>query len=185
MSDAIKVHKFQAAGLGLAPFKCIGVYQDVGPHVSEVNGCRVEVGSPGQPMGTCDYCGTGIADCYVIQSADGKEFRVGSSCVAKTNDSRLIEVVDQKTAELRRQKAEIRRRAKFAKDSARVAAAVALFEANLATFEALPHPRGFTDRATGKALTMADQIRWMLKNAGMSGRVDTAIRIEGILEPKG
>lgn len=84
--NEVGVHVFQKAGLGLAPFRCVGVVSKVGPMVMG----NVTVGSAGQAMGTCDYCGTGIKDCYVIRSSDGKQFEVGCDCVAKTGDAGLI-----------------------------------------------------------------------------------------------
>lgn len=95
-----KQHIFEAAGLGLAPFRCVGCYVDKGPRDL---GNGLTAGAPGQPMGTCDYCGTGILYCFRIVSSDGKSFVVGSDCVAKTGDAGLRKVVD---AELKRQKDE-------------------------------------------------------------------------------
>ena len=85
--DYVGVHIFTRSGLGLAPFRCIGVFQDIGPKTLADGS---QVGSEGQAMGSCAHCGTGIADCYQIQSADGKTFSVGSSCVEKTGDAGLI-----------------------------------------------------------------------------------------------
>jgi len=79
------VHKFEIAKLGKAPFKVIGSHVDVGPKVWVENGIRFECGAEGQPMGTCDYCGTGIKFCFTIKGVDGRKFVVGSSCVEKTN----------------------------------------------------------------------------------------------------
>jgi hypothetical protein len=87
----VGVHVFTRSKLGLAPFRCIGVYQDIGPKViSHQGGVTTMIGSPGQAMGVCAHCGTGIADCYQIKSADGKSFVVGSSCVEKTGVLGLI-----------------------------------------------------------------------------------------------
>ena len=83
----VGLHVFTRSGLGLAPFRCVGVYQDIGPKTMADGS---QVGSEGQAMGTCAHCGTGIADCYQIKSADGKVFSVGSSCVNKTGDVGLI-----------------------------------------------------------------------------------------------
>jgi hypothetical protein len=80
-------HVFTKSGLGIGPFRCVGVFQKVGPIVMPDG---TEIGSPGQAMGVCAHCGTGIADCYQIRSADGKQFVVGSSCVEKTGDAGLI-----------------------------------------------------------------------------------------------
>lgn len=85
--DTIKIHPFEKAGLGAAPFKCVAAYEKRGPIKSydAKSGVTLEIGYAGQPMGTCDYCGTGIALCFEIKSADGKRFIVGSDCVAKTH----------------------------------------------------------------------------------------------------
>lgn len=84
-------HPFETTGCGVAPFRVVRVYEDIGPHhYVDKSGVDCYVGSPGQPMGTCKHCGTGIAVCYVIRDANGKEFTVGSSCVEKTHDVKLI-----------------------------------------------------------------------------------------------
>jgi len=83
----VGVHVFTRSKLGVAPFRCIGVYQDVGPKTLSDGS---QVGSAGQAMGVCAHCGTGIADCYQIKSSDGNTFVVGSSCVEKTGDAGLI-----------------------------------------------------------------------------------------------
>jgi len=83
----VGTHVFSRSKLGLPPFRCIGVYQDVGPKTLSDGS---QVGSAGQSMGVCDHCGTGIRDCYQIKSSDGNTFVVGSSCVEKTGDAGLI-----------------------------------------------------------------------------------------------
>lgn len=109
MSD---IHVFEAAGLGKAPFRVLGVECKVGPIRYERNGVEVQVGSPGQPMGCCAYCFTGIMECWSIRSADGKVFDVGCECVRKTGD-----------AGLKRGMAPHLRAMRHAKDDARIEAA--------------------------------------------------------------
>lgn len=62
-------HVFQAAGLGLAPFKYVGLSEGAA---------------------TCDYCGTPLRYRYTVRSADGREFIVGSDCILKTGDAGLV-----------------------------------------------------------------------------------------------
>lgn len=83
----VGLHVFTRSGNGLPPFRCVGVMQKIGP-IRMPDG--TEIGSPGQPMGCCDHCGTGIADCYMIVSGDGKRFLVGSSCVERAGDAGLL-----------------------------------------------------------------------------------------------
>ena len=99
------MHKFEIAGLGKAPFKYVGNYTDVGPRVWEKDGIRYESGAPGQPMGTCDYCGQGIKFCFEIKSADGKKFVVGSDCVMKTHakGDRVYSAVEQEVLRFKRE----------------------------------------------------------------------------------
>lgn len=58
--------------LGEAPFKLVGYTKN---HAS------------------CDHCATAIVHNFHIESADGKSFKVGSSCVDKTGDGNLISEV--------------------------------------------------------------------------------------------
>lgn len=86
MNDEL-VHVFEKAGLGKGPFTCIGMVEKVGP-VEISPGCFV--GSPGQPMGCCRFCGQGIRYCYIIRDRNGKTFDVGSDCVGRTGDTKLV-----------------------------------------------------------------------------------------------
>lgn len=85
MCTAQAIHAFELAGLGKAPFRCVGARENW----FTIPGCP-EATKPG---GTCDYCSTGIAYEYVIRSADGREFVVGCDCVLKTDDRGLIDAV--------------------------------------------------------------------------------------------
>jgi hypothetical protein len=76
----VGVHVFQRAGLGNAPFRCIGFDECVITHPDGTT----------QAGGSCDYCGTGIRYTCVIRSHDGRTFKVGTDCVAKTYDAGLI-----------------------------------------------------------------------------------------------
>lgn len=69
------VHGFQKAGLGLPPYNIVRV---------QTNDYDCGNGHT-KPGGTCDYCYTGIRYEYVIRSADGNEFIVGSTCVDKVD----------------------------------------------------------------------------------------------------
>lgn len=68
------VHPFEKAGLGVAPFRCVGVRENW----FEIPGVMRK------PGGSCKFCGTGILYEYMIVSSDSKEFVVGCDCVMKT-----------------------------------------------------------------------------------------------------
>ena len=40
----------------------------------------------------------------------------------------------------------------------------------VSALKAKPHPMGFKDRTTGEPLTLLDWAKWMMANAGTSGR---------------
>lgn len=85
-ASIIGVHVFERAGLGKAPFKCVGF------SVRKYQACP---GAPIQPGGCCAYCGTGIMDCFEIKGSSPTEagnatFIVGCDCVMRTGDAGLI-----------------------------------------------------------------------------------------------
>lgn len=173
------IHVFERAGLGIAPFRIIGVGDKVGPirYTDPKTGVTMECGSPGQPMGVCKFCGTGIRECWTIKSSDGKVFDVGCECVRKTGDAGMRKVVNAHKAKIAREKKKVR-------DGETIGWLDAAMqdENTRCHLRGLPHPRGFTDRTTGKPLTALDQADWMYKNAGTTGRVKLAKWIKSIIE---
>lgn len=144
-------HKFELVGLGKAPFRVVG-------HERRVH---VVLGGPPKPGASCDFCGTAIVDCYFIRGADGREFKVGSDCVAKTDDAGLVRQVNKAKAVARN----------IATD-ARIAAARALVAQDAALrarLEAVPGP---------KFGTMLEHVEWMFAHAGRAGKLKAARRVE-------
>lgn len=90
--EATHIHKFEEAGLGVAPFRFVTVV------VRKYQACH---GAPIQPGGCCAYCGEGIMECCVIQDAKGKRFEVGNVCVGKTGDAGLINLVKREVNRLK------------------------------------------------------------------------------------
>jgi hypothetical protein len=168
MTTTNTIHPFEAAGLGLAPFRYVGMVQQ------NVSGGLRSLGTSGgvefftKPGGTCAYCGTYIVQMFNIRSADGKEFHVGCDCVRKTGDNNLIRIIeqDEKAA---------RKATKLARENARIAAAVAKLPAVQGTLAAEPHP---TEAAANRGRTLLDWVRWMLENAGQAGKLRVASVIE-------
>lgn len=165
--DKVKIHPFEEAGLGKAPFECVGVVRKIGP--LQV-GPDSFAGAPGQPMGTCAYCFTGIAECCQIKSADGQSFEVGNVCVGKTDDGRLMYntrlAVQKHRGEHRRQR-----------ETERIDAAKKLLE-DPAIWDALkgqPHP---IDYMAARGLMLFDWARWMMENAGRAGQMRVARVLE-------
>lgn len=161
-------HPFERAGLGIAPFRAVAVERRVGP-IKLSNGH--EVGYPGQPMGTCQFCGQGIAEVWTVRGSDGRTFEVGCDCVRKcaqeggrVEGTELVERAARKLAKA----------AKAERDARRFAAARELLalDAVRAALEAKPHP-------TGRAgATAFDYVEWCLRNAGTAGKTTVARMIE-------
>lgn len=150
------IHVFERAGLGKAPFHIVGVQERRGPiTILEKNGCAFQVGAPGQPMGTCKFCGQGIAVCWSIRSADDRVFEVGSDCVFKTGDAGMRKVIN---AHAREADAAARKRRALQKH----VALSAIRTNHETTLQALPHPV-----ISGK--TLADYVDWMLAHSGDAG----------------
>jgi hypothetical protein len=100
MDTMILTHKFTDAGLGQAPFKFIGIQENA---IKHANGHS-------QAGGCCDFCSTGIRWEHIILSADGKRSVVGSDCIRKVGDAKLMKASDiAKKAALREKKEQARR----------------------------------------------------------------------------
>lgn len=77
----VGMHVFERAGLGKAPFCCIGMIEKK---------FQAHRDAPVLPAGTCDYCHNGIMYVYQVRSVDGRTFGVGCDCVERTGDAGLI-----------------------------------------------------------------------------------------------
>lgn len=168
------MHPFEKSGCGVAPFRCIGSERRIGPiTLMGANGepTGLTVGAPGQPMGTCDHCGTGIADCYTIRDGKGHQFIVGSSCVrqAYSSEDGKTELDRQLAASFRRQLTKMN----HARDDVKANKAWALFESNRAHFDALPHPH-----IARQNDSFSDYVLWMWAHSGRAGKIKVARMIE-------
>lgn len=71
-----RIHPFERAAFGHAPYRYVGHYQAV---------FQAAPDAPRQPGTSCDYCGTGIMDVFKVRSSDGVEFKVGCDCIRKVS----------------------------------------------------------------------------------------------------
>ena len=165
------MHPFEKAGLGLAPFRFVDFYVKRGPiKIENRDGTTTQVGAPGQPMGTCQYCYQGIANICVIESADGRRSEVGCDCVKKVGDKGLGREVGRVKREHERKRRQVRNDAKLVKVNAEIDAALSS-ESARKVLSAKPHP--FPALAS-KGMTRLDWVEYMRKNAGLRGRTDAA-----------
>lgn len=166
-------HPFERAELGVAPFRCVRVEYRIGPiRTVLANGVTQEIGSPGQPMGTCAYCFQGIAECCVIRDANGKEFIVGNQCVAKAarDYGQSSQLERDRKAALREARHE-RERTVALETRWRLE-----HDAELrALLVATPHPLKFDGKS------MLDWALWMMNASGMAGRTKVRRAIDKML----
>jgi len=157
-----RTHKFERAGLGKYPYRVVGNYE------SKYQSIPGDPNCPIQPGSSCDYCGTGIINVFVIRSADGKEFKVGCDCVAKAGDAGLKRQVKQIV------NAETTRR-RHARDDSRIEAGMKLLESCRSALEKTPHPNRWQ---SSRGLTMADWCDWMMANSGRAGKLRVVRHVE-------
>lgn len=108
------IHVFQKAGLGLAPFRCVGMASIPSPSLAEQNPTAYNNALAMLPRGigcgSCQYCGTAIMHNFIIESSDGHRFVVGSDCVAKTGDAGLMQQVKRERVRVKQEKREAARK---------------------------------------------------------------------------
>src|SRR5262245_56320633 len=147
----VGMHVFERAGLGVAPVRFTGLYEKV-----------TKVGDHLMPGSSCDYCSAGLRFVCEVTDHNGKTFKVGSDCVAKTGDAGLLRAYKTSPA-LRKLN-----RAKAAAKADRVVAewnALMADEANKARLEAVqvPGPRGTTQ-------TLLASYEWIWSRCGAAGQ---------------
>jgi len=160
MSAAMRidpVHPFEHAGLGTAPFRFVSCFR----------------GKRG-----CAYCGQELAICFVIRSAEGNTFVVGSDCVRKTLihvDASLDLDIRRALSDLRAQEREAKREATHKRTMERVAKALETLDRAPDLLTDQPHP--FFDHAQ-KGETLRSYTLWCLRNAGDTGMLAACRTVE-------
>lgn len=171
--ETTTIHPFEKAGLGLAPFRYIGmVAQDIEFGRARLNSRDEAVSVTTTPGGTCDACGQYIVDMFRIQSADGKVSTVGCDCIAKVGMK--VEKLPQYKADLKKLGQQKRVITK-GKEEARILAARRLFLVTEAMFTDKPHPVKWRAEQGG---TLRDYVEWVFGNAGHSGKFSVTKMIE-------
>jgi hypothetical protein len=161
MNDDTKIHRFERAGLGKAPYKFLGLTKSL---FQAAPGAPVKAGS------SCDFCGTAIVDCCNFQSADGKHFHVGTDCVRKVGDAGLVRKVAQAETAARKERTAKRIAAAFDR----------LYDPELReVLASKPHPVLIM---ANKGHTLLDMVNWNADNAGMSGLLRAAQAIEAAIK---
>lgn len=166
------MHPFERAGLGKAPFRFTGLKeQDLCHGEAILNRDEYErtgIKMTTKPGGSCDYCGTYIVVMCGIESSDGKRFKVGSDCACKVDDKPLT---DKVKCAVNKRRAAIKK----VSNANRIAAAKALMPSVAPALQQEPHPKSW--RAE-KGETLYDWCAWMFKNAGNTGMIRAARKVE-------
>jgi hypothetical protein len=120
------MHKFEKAGLGTPPFRCVGMWTMPSQSMLTMNPTAYNMAMANRPnelsVGSCAYCGTGLVYNYIVKNAEGRRFVVGCECVNKTGDEGLIK-------EVKRVRVEIKQAERMAKREAGAAERRAAYEA--------------------------------------------------------
>lgn len=115
-TETSKIHRFELAKLGKAPFHFTGTVTE-----------KVFVACPGatpKAGSSCDYCGTSIRYEFWVRSSDAKEFKVGCDCIHKTGDRGLIQQISAAERKLRDVKNAAAKARKIERLNARLEAAL-------------------------------------------------------------
>jgi hypothetical protein len=109
-TESDKVHPFERAGLGVAPFKFVGWHESK---------FQAHPGAPVKAGSSCDYCPQAIMIVCVIEDAHGKRFKVGCDCARKAGGAKLVARVEkamtEREREIRKARSEKRRTQRRAK----------------------------------------------------------------------
>lgn len=160
------IHRFERAGLGLAPFRFTGMSE---------NAIRYPDGTS-KAGGSCDFCGTGIRYEFWCVSADDKSFKVGCDCIHKSGDAGLVKQISIEERKLRDAKNKAAKVRKADKLAIRVEAAKAKLPSVRGTLSDQKHPN---QHMADKGLTLLDYVGWLLENGnsfkgGSTGNAEKA-----------
>ncbi|MFT6903899.1 MAG: hypothetical protein ACJAS1_000544 [Oleiphilaceae bacterium] len=111
----VLAHIWQNEGLGLAPFRNVSLWVAPNKSLLETYPCSYNNAMAAKPKCchfSCDHCGMPITHHYIIKSADNKLFCVGSECVAKTGNAKLISEAKARKNKHNRENAAAKREAK-------------------------------------------------------------------------
>jgi len=169
-------HPFEAAGLGRAPFRYLGIEaQDIAYGEAVLDrGDKSGVMITTKPGGSCALCGTYIVEMHQFRSSDGRTFHVGSDCVEKHLASRaasrkLVAAV-QKASRTRATTA------RHAREAEKIAAGAALLARPdvIAALAAQPSPTAWR---AAQGDTRLNDVEWRWGRSGAAGRVRIAAEL--------
>lgn len=113
--EQVFIHPFQNT-IGPGPYRFVGTY-DMGAALAHQQSFgdtaaafrdapRLEAG-----MGTCAHCGQAILNICIVRRGDGKLYGVGTDCIMKTDDGKLVDAVKLEKNRIAREKRAAKREA--------------------------------------------------------------------------
>lgn len=159
-----KLHPFENAGLGEAPYRFLGV--------NENWFCVPGVPDSRKPGSSCDYCSTGIAYEFWCESADGKRFKVGCDCIRRCNQK------DKFESDVERETHRLQNKLRKESEVLRIEAAkekLASPEGEESRFALRTHPHPARWQAE-QGKTLLDYVEFLLERGGHAGQI-RAVRL--------
>jgi hypothetical protein len=92
MDQTLRAHPFELAGMGVGPFRFVGMVSIPSATLAEKNPSAYQNALADLPRdiiggcGTCYNCGHAITNVCIIENAQGDRYGVGTDCVLKTDD---------------------------------------------------------------------------------------------------
>jgi len=145
--------------LPAAPWRYLGHTREVFQAVPGDPNCPI------QPGASCDHCGTAIYETHRFCAADGRVFKVGSTCVSKMlaeQRTNSLAAAERAIKAQRREQARERAANKRAVDYETLTALLA-DETVRAALASKPHPLPFK---ASEGETLLDWAAWMHENGG-------------------
>jgi len=170
-------HPFARAGMGVGPWRFVGVAQIPPTSLGEANPDAYNNALRDLPklkagLGTCACCGMAIMNIFIVRDSAGDLWGVGCDCIRKTHrkGEPIYDAAMQAKAEMDRMARHEREDRKAAAIRARLAD-----ESVRAALKAQPHPNEWR-RSQGA--TLLDWADWMMDHAGTRGQMDVGHVIE-------
>lgn len=110
--NMVLAHKWESLGFK-PPFTCVGVFSLPSQAMREANpsACNNMMSNApkGFSFGSCSVCGTGLVHNFLIIDGTGAKFTVGSDCVAKIGNTKLIASIEKQRLAHNRGMARVKR----------------------------------------------------------------------------
>ena len=161
----MKKHIYESAGVGIAPYKFVGIWQYPGQAMQEANPevynrAMKEAPQTKNHICGCALCGTYIVNNYLVKDGNSDLWAIGSECISKINGMKEV-AAEAKVAKKKIEKAEKRKKAeaKEFKDT-ELAKELLADDRIRARLSEQPHP---SEHFASQGQTRLDWAEWMME----------------------